>query len=64
MYQLIHAIIFLFGVIWTVVERIKFEKVASNYESKYVALYREHNTVLIIVFAALCATCIYNVISG
>lgn len=63
MNQLINSIVFLLGAILTVRERIKFEKKVSDYDPKYVALYREHNTMLIIVFTALFATCIYNVIS-
>ena len=60
MSQLVNSIIFFIGIILTIVERVRFEKTASDNDPKYVALYREHNTLLILVLAALCVSCVFN----
>jgi len=60
MSQLVNSILFFIGTILTVVERVRFEKTARDNDPKYVALYREHNTLLILVLAALCVFCTCN----
>jgi hypothetical protein len=47
-------ILFCIGLIWSVSERITFEKKLKKSETpEYNSLYREHNTLLIFIFAAL-----------
>lgn len=57
MIRLIHSIIFLVGFVWMIVDRVKFEKKHRGDESEFVSLYREHNTLQIILFAALTFYC-------
>jgi hypothetical protein len=60
MVQLINAIIFLIGTVWMIVDRVRFERSKDSKDDSYVALYREHNTLQIVVFAALCVYCFCN----
>jgi hypothetical protein len=60
MSQLINAIIFLIGTVWMIADRLKFEKTKEAKDDSYIALYREHNTLQIVLFAALCVFCFCN----
>lgn len=60
MIQLINACIFFIGTIWTIIDRVKFEKNCDQKNNDYIALYREHNTLQIVLLGALCAFCICN----
>lgn len=46
-----------------IIDRIRFEKTCDKKEDTFVALYREHNTLLIILFAALFFYCLTNYIN-
>jgi heme/copper-type cytochrome/quinol oxidase subunit 2 len=60
MVQLINAIIFLLATVWMIVDRFKFEKSNESKDDSYIALYREHNTLQIVLFAVLCVYCFCN----
>ena len=52
-HYLLLSILFLIGIITSVRSRLKFEKNKKDYEEKYASLFRQHNTVMIIIYAAL-----------
>ncbi len=54
MIQLVNSIIFLIGAVWVIIDRFKFKKSKEDGDKMYIALYREHNTLLIVMFFALC----------
>ncbi|MCF0203580.1 MAG: hypothetical protein HUK08_09470 [Bacteroidaceae bacterium] len=53
MKSIIFLIIFAAGLIMNVYKRYKFEKTKQSHSAEYISLYREHNTMMIIIFAAL-----------
>lgn len=53
MSSIIHLLIFLVGLTWSIVKRVKFEKSKNDKPTDYVELYREYNTLMIIIFLAL-----------
>ncbi len=55
MREYIYIVIFLVGLASTIWSRVSFEKQqkATPKDKRYASLYREHNTLLIIIFAAL-----------
>lgn len=52
-HHLLLSILFLIGIITSVRSRLKFEKAKKDYDEKYASLFRQHNTVMIIVYVAL-----------
>lgn len=61
MKEYIYLTIFIIGLIWKISERISFERKKEQYDTKYISLYREHNTMLILIFLALCIDKCINV---
>jgi hypothetical protein len=53
MFTIIKLILFLVGLIVYIVERINFEKRKSSKSEDYISLYREYNTMMIVLFFAL-----------
>ncbi|RGV34639.1 hypothetical protein DWW14_22535 [Bacteroides uniformis] len=62
MKEYIYLTIFIIGLIWKISERISFERKKEQYDTKYISLYREHNTMLILIFLALCIDKCINVL--
>jgi hypothetical protein len=53
MFTIIKLILFLVGLIVYIVERINFEKRKFSKSEDYISLYREYNTMMIVLFFAL-----------
>ena len=52
MRSIIIAIIFLLATIWSIVDRIRFERSSeASDDSKYASLYREHSLLRILLYA-------------
>lgn len=47
------SILFFIGIITSVRSRLKFEKDKQEYDAKYISLFRQHNTMMIIIYIAL-----------
>jgi len=60
---IINAIIFLAACVWMIVERLKFEKEHKGQESEYITLFKKHNTLQIIMFAALLLFCAESILN-
>ena len=60
MVHLINAFIFLCATVFSIIDRVKFEKNEDKEkeDKKYVSLYREHSTFQIVCFAALLVFCL------
>ena len=52
-HHLLLSILFLIGIITSVRSRLKFEKNKKDHDEKYASLFRQHNTIMIIVYVAL-----------
>jgi hypothetical protein len=59
----VYLILFLIGLIASISKRIRFEKGKEKYDEKYVTLYREHSTLIIILFLALCIERIITILN-
>ena len=53
MFSLVTTILFFIGCVLMILERIRFEKKHKGEDSEYISLFREHNTLKILLFAAL-----------
>ena len=47
------SILFFIGIITSVRSRLKFEKDKQEFDAKYISLFRQHNTMMIIIYIAL-----------
>jgi len=56
MRTIIFIALFALGLVWSIAERVKFEtKEKSTRSEDYCSLYRSHNDMLILIFAAVLA---------
>lgn len=56
------AVLFFFGIVISIRSRLKFEKKKDEYDAKYISLFREHNTVMILLFVALLIIMMENIL--
>lgn len=52
-HHILLSVLFLIGIITSVRSRLQFEKKKDDYDEKYASLFREHNTIMIIIYFAL-----------
>lgn len=59
----IYLLIFTLGLVWNIIAiaRFSFEKENKNFDEKYISLYKEHHTFLIILFLALSIDKVLNI---
>ena len=53
MRNIVYLVIFVLGLIYTIVERVKFEKKKSDKSVDYIDLFRQNNTLMIVIFFAI-----------
>jgi hypothetical protein len=58
MLLLINSILFFIGFIWMIFDRAKFEKKHKGDSGEFASLYREHNTLQIVLLAVLTFYCL------
>lgn len=54
MKEYIYLTVFAVGLLWNIIARFSFERKKGKFDKKYISLYKEYNTFLIILFLALC----------
>ncbi len=60
MRETILGVVFLLGVIWSIIDWISFEKKKNTYSEDYSRLFRRHALLRTIVFAVVCLDLLLN----